>query len=101
MTVAGAVIGKAAVLARDGGTPVRDIRKQPWPRWPLASERQWVEQIEPAMRAVYLSHAEGLGGTHSQAFEQEFARFCDARHCCLLPHGTDALMAALVAALEL
>ncbi len=93
--------GIGSKLAIDGGTPVRDVQRHPWPRWPVVSEQQWAEQVEPAMRAVYLSRTEGLGGTRSQQFARDFARFCQARHCRLLPHGTDAIMAALVATLEL
>lgn len=91
----------AVKLARDGGTPVRDVKRDPWPRWPLISEEQWSQQVEPALREVYFSQAEGLGGAAATQFEQDFARFCDAGHCRLLPHGTDAIMAALVAAVKL
>ncbi len=93
--------GSSSKLAIDGGTPVRDKKQNPWPRWPVVDERQWAEQIEPSMREVYFSQTEGLGGKRSQQFEQEFAHFCQAHYCLLLPHGTDAIMAALVAALEL
>lgn len=88
-------------LAREGGAPVRDVKQHPWPKWPMVSETQWVDKLEPALKAVYLSQVEGVGGTRAVAFAESFAKFCQAKHCRLLPHGTDAIEAALVAALEL
>lgn len=88
-------------LARDGGQPVRNTKEHPWPRWPVISEQEWVDKIEPALRKVYLSHVEGIGGKVTADVEQSFARFCDAKYCRMVPHGTDALMAAIIAALEL
>ncbi len=31
-------------LALDGGTPVRDTRRRPWPTWPDVSEKKWLQQ---------------------------------------------------------
>ena len=55
-------------LAIDGGIPVRDERRRPWPTWPVVSENEWITRVEPALRQVYLSHTEGLSGESTQAF---------------------------------
>jgi dTDP-4-amino-4,6-dideoxygalactose transaminase len=39
-----------------------------------------------------------IGGPMVEAFEQEFAAFCDAKHCVGVGSGTDALRFALIAA---
>ncbi|MEO7145548.1 MAG: DegT/DnrJ/EryC1/StrS family aminotransferase [Bryobacteraceae bacterium] len=39
-----------------------------------------------------------IGGPMVQGFEEDFARFCDARHCVGVGSGTDALRFALIAA---
>src|SRR5579859_7867737 len=44
-------------------------------------------------------HSAGfVGGSKVEAFEQEFAKFCDAAHCVGLASGTDAVRFALTAA---
>ncbi len=88
-------------LAIDGGIPVRDTNRQPWPQWPVTGEAEWKEEIEPAFRAVYEYGVEGRGGTVGAALGREFADYCGTAHGRLLPHGTDAIMAALAAALDL
>jgi dTDP-4-amino-4,6-dideoxygalactose transaminase len=39
-----------------------------------------------------------IGGPMVQGFEEDFARFCDAKHCVGVSSGTDALRFALIAA---
>src|SRR5215467_2261948 len=39
-----------------------------------------------------------IGGPVLEAFEQEFAQFCDAKYCLGVASGTDALRFALMAA---
>ena len=85
----------------DGGAPVRDTQAKPWPAWPAISEEQWHEKLEPVLREVYFSQVEGTGGSWQQRFAEQFATYCATKHCCLLSHGTDALSAALGAALDL
>lgn len=84
-------------LAIDGGTPVRN---KPWPVWPPHSEQRWTEQIEPALREVYMSGVEGLPGPRAAAFAQAWAEFHDSSYGVMTPHGTDALMAAIAAAVD-
>jgi len=88
-------------LAIDGGTPVRDRKSKPFPDWPPVSETEWSETIEPRLRDVYLSGSEGLPAPVGQAFEQAFASYCGAGYGVIMPHGTDAISAALAGALDL
>ncbi len=90
--------GTADTLALDGGAPARD---KPWPDWPGNTEVEWRERVEPALREVYLSDVEGLPCPRALEFGEAFAQACGARYGALLPHGTDALAAALIAALDL
>ena len=80
---------------------MRDARQRPWVRWPAVEADRWREDIEPALRRVYESRTEGIGGEEQRAFGREFAAFCGSRYGILLSHGTDALAAALVATLDL
>lgn len=88
-------------LAIEGGKPVRDVHRKPWPNWPIVSEAEWRERLEPELRKVYLSQTEGLPGPKAKTFAARFAKLCGARHARMLVHGTDAIGAALVATLEL
>jgi dTDP-4-amino-4,6-dideoxygalactose transaminase len=87
-------------LAVNGGRPVRDIRLRPWTDGHQHSLAQWITQVEPAFRRVFLSGAEGLPQTRQREFADQWARFCGCAHALLLPHGTDALRLALAAALD-
>ena len=80
---------------------MRDTQRNPWPTWPPANERQWREQIEPALRQVYFSQVEGHAGTAQELFAERFARHCQVRHCCHPAPGTDAPAAAVAATLNL
>jgi dTDP-4-amino-4,6-dideoxygalactose transaminase len=79
-------------LALNGGTPVRDTAKRPWPKWPV-----WDEQDLNALREVLESGTWGCAGkaTHVPAFAEEFARFQDARFGVTNTNGTVALEIAL------
>ena len=88
-------------LAMEGGTPVRDLEKAPWSSWPQNTEAAWEKEIEPALRAVYLQKEEGLPATQGEAFGQAFAAYGDTRYGIIMPHGTDAIAAAVAGALDL
>ncbi|MDP6506643.1 MAG: DegT/DnrJ/EryC1/StrS family aminotransferase, partial [Planctomycetota bacterium] len=90
-----------AKLAIDGGTPVRDRESNPWPTWPHNTEEIWQDEIEPALKKVYLGRQEGLPATNSEAFGEAFAKYCDAEYGIMMPHGTDAIAAGLTGALDL
>lgn len=87
-----------AQLALHGGAPVRT---RPWPKWPNNTEQEWNETVEPALREVYLSCTEGLPCPVSERFGQAMADYCEARYGLLMPHGTDAIAAALSGVLDL
>ncbi len=88
-------------LAIKGGRPVRDVKCRPWPTWPVVSEQEWVQRVEPALRSVYLSGVEGLPGPRAEVFGKRFAEYCGTKYARLVSHGTDAISAALAAALDL
>ncbi len=92
---------KSDRLAIDGGTPVRDERKKSWPAWPQNTESEWESEIEPALRKVYMEKVEGNPGIQGDAFGQAFAAYSDARYGLIMPHGTDAIAAAVAGALDL
>jgi len=94
-------VSNADKLAIYGGVPVRDLKRNPWPAWPQPSEQEWRTRLEPRLREVYLSAVEGLPGPTAKAFAQRFAEYCGTRYARLLPHGTDAIAAAVAAVLDL
>lgn len=87
-------------LAIDGGSPVRDLRLQPWPAHAPNTAWQWLTEVGPAFRSIFLSGIEGLPQTRQAAFAERWAAYCGCRHALLLPHGTDALRFALAAVLD-
>lgn len=86
--------GKAK-LAVAGGTPVRDVKQNPWPAWPV-----WDEQEEQALLRVLRSGTWGsvTPCTEAPAFAEEFARFHEARYGVCNTNGTASLEIALRAA---
>jgi dTDP-4-amino-4,6-dideoxygalactose transaminase len=59
------------------------------------------EQLKEELCAVFekaLASAAFVGGPMVEQFEQEFANFCETRHCVGVGSGTDALRFALMAA---
>lgn len=59
--------------------------------------RELEEELVEVFRAA-LHTAGFIGGPMVIAFEEEFARFCQTRHCVGVGSGTDALRFALIAA---
>lgn len=92
---------KSEKLAIFGGTPVRDTSKKPWTSWPQNHEEEWKNEIEPALKAVYLSRTEGLSAPKAKEFGEKFANYCGTKFAILMPHGTDAIRAAVAGALDL
>ncbi|MCZ6680285.1 MAG: DegT/DnrJ/EryC1/StrS family aminotransferase, partial [Candidatus Poribacteria bacterium] len=88
-------------LAISGGTPVRDTQRKPWPTWPLTNVAEWESEIEPRMREVYLSSTEGLGGGKSEELGEKYADYTGTKYAMFMPHGTDAISAALAGVLDL
>jgi dTDP-4-amino-4,6-dideoxygalactose transaminase len=59
------------------------------------------EELQEELVSVFrsaLSCAGFIGGPMVQAFEHDFARFCETEHCVGVGSGTDALRFALIAA---
>ena len=88
-------------LAVNGGTPVRDRVRNPWPSWPANTETEWDREVGPALREVYLERTEGLPSGRSDRFASEFAAYCGAGYGLMMPHGTDAISASIAGALDL
>ena len=53
-------------------------------------------EIDSAVAAV-INQTAFIGGTFVKEFEQDFARYCGAKHCVGVANGTDALFIALKA----
>ncbi|MGH2599671.1 MAG: DegT/DnrJ/EryC1/StrS family aminotransferase, partial [Dehalococcoidia bacterium] len=63
-------------------------------RIPLVDLVAQYESLKPEMDAAILGALDGMQlylGPNSRAFEEEFAAYCDARHCVGVGSGTDAL----------
>ena len=88
-------------LAIDGGTPVRDLEREPWNAWPLNPKEEWESEVEPALREVFLGGTEGLPGPRSAEFGQAFAEYCGGRYGVFSPSGTDAIASAVAGTLDL
>jgi dTDP-4-amino-4,6-dideoxygalactose transaminase len=84
-------------LAKDGGSPVRDIRFRPWADYHSGNLLPWFTTIRPQFRKIFLGGVEGLPQPLQQEFAQEWAALCGCKYGLLLPHGTDALRFALAA----
>jgi dTDP-4-amino-4,6-dideoxygalactose transaminase len=78
-------------LAVDGGTPVRDTKQNPWPRWPIYDEREERALLE----VLHSGEWWYVGGAQGKALEQEFAAFQDAKFGVACTNGTAALEIAL------
>jgi dTDP-4-amino-4,6-dideoxygalactose transaminase len=63
----------------------------------VAPHLELESQLMEAARGV-LTSAMFIGGPVLEAFERDFARFCDAQYCVGVSSGTDALRFALMAA---
>ena len=78
-------------LAIDGGNPVRDVSKDPWPRWPIFNELE-----EQALQRVLHSGAWwSVPGDEGKQLETEFAAYHNAACAVGCANGTVALEVAL------
>jgi dTDP-4-amino-4,6-dideoxygalactose transaminase len=106
-TLARAALGKlprpasrlTSPLAKDGGTPVRNIRYRPWASDKDGNFLPWHSDVR-ALRRVFMSGIEGLPQPLAEEFAQQWATYCGCRYGLLLPHGTDALRIALAVLLD-
>lgn len=79
-------------LALRGGTPVRDIKSTPWPKWPV-----WDRQDERALLDVLHSGVWSYNGPAERQFNEAFARFTGTKYALSLANGTVTLQSALEA----
>lgn len=78
-------------LAIEGGNPVRDRQKQPWPRWPVWGRAEAIA----LQRVLHSGQWWYVGGVEGVSFEKEFAAFQHAQHGVACTNGTAALEIAL------
>lgn len=76
-----------AKLALKGGEPVR---KKPFPKWPIFSEREM-----KALKDVLESGSWGVGGSRKKEFEEKFAAYQHAKYGIAVTSGTTALEISL------
>ena len=79
-------------LAIKGGSPVRDVKANPWPRWPV-----WDEREEKALLEVLHSGVWSYNGPKERQFNQEFAKFVGTDYALSAANGTVTLQLALEA----
>jgi len=79
-------------LAFTGGRPVRNIRQNPWPKWPA-----WDRREEKALLEVLHSGVWSYNGPKERQFNQAFARFNGTRYSLAIANGTVTLQLALEA----
>jgi dTDP-4-amino-4,6-dideoxygalactose transaminase len=87
-------------LAKDGGSPVRDVRIWPWANSRSASLVSWYFGVSRSFRQIFRSGIEGLPQPLATKFAQQWASRCGCSYGLLLSHGTDALRIALAAVLD-
>jgi len=79
-------------LAVKGGSPVRDVKNHPWPKWPV-----WDEREEKVLLEVLRSGVWSYNGPWEQQFNEAFARFTGAKCALSIANGTATLQLALEA----
>ncbi|MHC4517490.1 MAG: DegT/DnrJ/EryC1/StrS family aminotransferase, partial [Planctomycetota bacterium] len=79
-------------LALKGGSPVRDVKTHPWPRWPV-----WDEREEKALLEVLHSGIWSYNGPKERQFNEAFAKFVGTEYALSAANGTVTLQLALEA----
>lgn len=79
-------------LAVKGGTPVRDAKANPWPKWPV-----WDASEAKALLEVLHSGIWSYSGPKEKEFNQAFAEFIGSRYALSAANGTVTLQLALEA----
>jgi L-glutamine:2-deoxy-scyllo-inosose/3-amino-2,3-dideoxy-scyllo-inosose aminotransferase len=79
-------------LAINGGKPVRDIKTNPWPKWPV-----WDKNEEKALIETLHSGVWSYNGPKEAEFNRMFAEYTGAKHVLLAANGTVTLQMALEA----
>ena len=81
-----------AMLAKSGGIPIRDVRKNPWPQWPV-----WDEKEERALLEVLQSGVWSYNGPKETEFSKNFAEYTGVKYAIPAANGTVTLQMALEA----
>jgi len=79
-------------LAVHGGSPVRDTKVNPWPKWPV-----WDEKEEKALLEVLNSGVWSYNGPKETEFNKNFAEYTGAKYAIAAANGTVTLQMALEA----
>lgn len=79
-------------LAIHGGRPSRNIKTDPWPKWPV-----WGKEEEKALIEVLNSGVWSYNGPKETEFNKNFAEFTGVRHSICAVNGTITLQIALEA----
>ncbi len=79
-------------LALQGGTPVRNTKTNPWPKWPV-----WDEKEEKALLEVLHSGVWSYNGPKEVEFDKLFAEFTGVKYAISAANGTVTLQMALEA----
>ncbi|MHC4629009.1 MAG: DegT/DnrJ/EryC1/StrS family aminotransferase [Planctomycetota bacterium] len=79
-------------LAINGGKPLRDIKTNPWPKWPV-----WDENEEKGLLEVLRSGVWSYNGPKELQFNKAFAEFIGSKHALSVVNGTVSLQLALEA----
>jgi L-glutamine:2-deoxy-scyllo-inosose/3-amino-2,3-dideoxy-scyllo-inosose aminotransferase len=79
-----------SVLAIRGGSPLRDIEKNPWPQWPV-----WDKNEEKGLLEVLNSGVWSYNGAKEREFNQAFAQYIGTKYAISAANGTVTLQLAL------
>ncbi|MBN1509849.1 MAG: DegT/DnrJ/EryC1/StrS family aminotransferase [Sedimentisphaerales bacterium] len=79
-------------LAINGGKPVRNVKRNPWPKWPV-----WDQRDEKALLSVLRSGVWSYNGPAEKRFDKAFAEYVGSRYALALANGTVTLQVALEA----
>jgi len=79
-------------LAVFGGIPIRDSKKNPWPKWPV-----WDKNDEKALIEVLHSGVWSYNGPKELEFNRRFAEFTGVKYAISAANGTVTLQMALEA----
>jgi L-glutamine:2-deoxy-scyllo-inosose/3-amino-2,3-dideoxy-scyllo-inosose aminotransferase len=79
-------------LAVTGGRAIRDVDKNPWPKWPV-----WDDNEERGLQEVLHSGVWSYNGPKEREFNEAFARFIGSKYALCAANGTVTLQLALEA----
>ena len=79
-------------LAINGGKPVRDVKANPWPKWPV-----WDKNDERSLLEVLHSGVWSYNGPKEAEFNKAFAEFIGTGYAVSVANGTVTLQLALEA----